>query len=306
MPAIALDCAGGNTNPAKSRVRNNSSAGHRIRGFSRQGKLTLNALRVFFGLRWRPTATASGLVLVRARAAPGAGPGVQVPGSRAAGARDDDCGCWPRSRCSPPRACTSPRAAAARELRRPERPPTPAIRARTLATRSLTARSAGAPHVAVTAPTAVSANWTAVARVYGQPAAWIEQRSGVAFMRFDQSRVHLTLHAGSSDGGPGGLTYGDQITAREIHLLLFAFNGEFKLTYPDVGSMSAGHVAVALKAGLAPIVTYTDGTSNIGAWHDGVPSARKTVFSVLQNQHLLVDPSIRAANVATCVWPPGG
>jgi hypothetical protein len=171
----------------------------------------------------------------------------------------------------------------------------------TLATRSLTARTAGAPHVAVTAPTAVSANWTAVARVYGQPAAWIAQRSGVTLMRFDQSRVHLTLHTGSSDGGVVGWTYGDQITPREIHLVLAAFNGGFKLTYTNVGFMSGGHVAVALKPGLASIVTYTDGTSNIGTWHNGVPSTRKTVFSVLQNQRLLVDRGLAASTVTNCV-----
>ena len=174
-------------------------------------------------------------------------------------------------------------------------------RARTLATRSLTARSAGAPHVAVTAPTAVSANWTAVARVYGQPAAWIAQRSGVTLMRFAQSRVHLTLHAGSSDGGVVGWTYGDQITPREIHLVLAGFNGGFKLTYSNVGFMSGGRVAVALKPGLASIVTYTDGTSNVGTWHNGVPSTRKTVFSVLQNQRLLVDRGVAASTVTNCV-----
>ncbi len=171
----------------------------------------------------------------------------------------------------------------------------------TLATRSLTARTAGAPHVAVTAPTAVSANWTVVARAYGQPAAWIAQRSGVTLMRFDQSRVHLTLHAGSSDGGVVGWTYGDQITPREIHLVLAAFNGGFKLTYTNVGFMSGGRVAVALKPGLASIVTYTDGTSNIGTWHNGVPSTRKTVFSVLQNQRLLVDRGLAASTVTNCV-----
>jgi hypothetical protein len=173
--------------------------------------------------------------------------------------------------------------------------------ARTLATRSLTARSAGAPHVAVAAPSALSANWTAVARVYGQPAAWIAERSGVTLMRFAQSRVHLTLHAGSSDGGVVGWTYGDQITPREIHLVLAAFNGGFKLTYTNVGFMSGGHVAVALKPGLASIVTYTDGTSNIGTWHNGVPSTRKAVFSVLQNQRLLVDRGVAASTVTNCV-----
>jgi len=120
-------------------------------------------------------------------------------------------------------------------------------------------------------------------------------------MRFDQRLLHLDLHAGSTDGGVSGWTYGDQITPREIHLVVAAFNGGFKLTYPNVGFMAGGHVAVALKPGLASIVTYTDGTTGIGAWRAGVPSARRAVFSVLQNQRLLVDHGVTAANAAGCV-----
>ncbi len=139
------------------------------------------------------------------------------------------------------------------------------------------------------------------AQVRGQPAAWLAERSGVTLMRFDQSFVHLTLHAGSSDGGVTGWTYGDHITPREIHLLLAAVNGGFKLTYRDVGFMSGGHVAVPLKSGLASIVTYTDGTTDIGAWRAGVPSAGKAVFSVLQNQQLLVDRGVAASSVSNCI-----
>jgi hypothetical protein len=166
---------------------------------------------------------------------------------------------------------------------------------------SLAAAAAAAPLVVVTAPSALTVSWMTVALVRGDPAAWVAERSGVTLMRFDQSRLHLTLHTGSTDGGVVGWTYGDQITPREIHLVVAAFNGGFKLSYRDVGFMSGGHVAVALKPGLASIVSYTDGTSNVGAWHNGVPSARKTVFSVLQNQHLLVDRGVDAANVTTCV-----
>ena len=61
----------------------------------------------------------------------------------------------------------------------------------------------------------------------------------MTLMRFDQSLVHLTLHAGSSDGGVSGWTYGDKITPREIHLLIAAVNGGFKLTYKDVGFKSS-------------------------------------------------------------------
>ena len=169
-------------------------------------------------------------------------------------------------------------------------------------THTVTVRAATAPHVVVTAPPAIlPSNWAVVAQVHGHPAAWVAERSGVALMRFDQSLVHLTLHAGSNDGGVNGWTYGDQITRAEIHLVVAAFNGGFKLTYTDVGFVSNGHVAVALKPGLGSLVTYTDGTSNVGAWQNGVPTSRKTVFSVLQNQKLLVDRGVAAPTVGSCV-----
>jgi hypothetical protein len=153
----------------------------------------------------------------------------------------------------------------------------------------------------VRAPRHATARWRAVAWVRERPAAWIAERSGVTLMRFDQALVHLTLHAGSSDGGVGGWRYGDQITTREIHLVIAAFNGGFKLTYPDGGFVSDGHVAAPLHAGLASIVTYTDGSTEIGAWREGVPRTGKRVFSVLQNQRLLVDRGVAAANVSSCV-----
>ena len=147
----------------------------------------------------------------------------------------------------------------------------------------------------------LATSWTVAARVGGRPAAWLARRSGVTLMRVDQQFVHLSLHAGSSDGGTVGWTYGDRIAAQEVPRLVAAVNGGFKLTYTDVGFMSGGHVAVPLKAGLASIVTYADGTTNIGAWEAGVPSTRKTVFSVLQNQRLLVDRGVAAATVSSCV-----
>jgi hypothetical protein len=167
--------------------------------------------------------------------------------------------------------------------------------------RSVSARARAAPRLLVSAPGRLAASWTVVAQVRGQPAAWLAERSGVTLMRIDQSLVHLTLHAGSSDGGVSGWTYGDQITPREIHLLIAAVNGGFKLTSGNVGFKSSGHVAVALETGLASIVTYTDGTTDIGAWQAGVPAPGKTVFSVLQNLRLLVAGGIPAASVANCI-----
>jgi len=166
-------------------------------------------------------------------------------------------------------------------------------------------RAAVLPHPAapllVSVPAQTSPAWSTVASVHGQPAAWLTRRAGVTFMRFDQALVHLDLHAGSLDGGVSGWKYGDRITPREIHLIVAAFNGGFKLTYHDVGFTSAGHVAVPLRTGLASIVTYTDGTTNIGAWRAGVPSAHQRVFSVLQNQQLLVDHGAIAETTAGCI-----
>jgi hypothetical protein len=123
----------------------------------------------------------------------------------------------------------------------------------------------------------------------------------VTLIRVNQRLVHLLLHAGSRDGGTVGWTYGNRVAGQETHLLIAAVNGGFKLTYTNVGFMSGGHVAAPLKTGLASIVTYTDGTSDIGAWHAGVPSTGKRVFSVLQNQQLLVDRGVAAATVSNCV-----
>jgi hypothetical protein len=142
--------------------------------------------------------------------------------------------------------------------------------------------------------------WRPVASVGGQPAAWIALRSGVTLLRFDQRLVHLALHAGS--GEPGGhWTYRDRIGASEIHRVLAAFNGGFKLNYGSVGFMADGRVGVRLTAGLGSIVSYRNGTTDIGAWQQDVPVRGLEVVSVLQNLHLLVDRSVAAPTVKNCI-----
>jgi hypothetical protein len=153
----------------------------------------------------------------------------------------------------------------------------------------------------VTVPVAPGSSWTAVASVGSQPVAWLAQRGGVTLMRFDQAKVRVDLHAGSLDGGTTGWTYGDQITGREVHRVIAGFNGGFKLTYSNVGFVSGGHVAVPLNKGLASVVTYTNGTTDIGAWGAGVPNASEKVYSVLQNQLLLVSNALAAPTVSTCI-----
>lgn len=168
---------------------------------------------------------------------------------------------------------------------------------------STTTAPAGPPPPALLVKTAAhpGAGWQTVAFVHGQPAAWESQHGGVTLLRFDQSSLRLDLHAGSSDGGVGGWKYGDQISASEIHHVVAAFNGGFKFSYREVGFLSGGHVGAPLAAGLGSIVTYTNGQTNIGSWHAGVPSARLTVYSVLQNERLLVDQGKVAANASNCV-----
>jgi hypothetical protein len=153
----------------------------------------------------------------------------------------------------------------------------------------------------VRAPRGRQPSWQVIATVGGAPAAWLSSRGGVTLMRFDQSLVRLDLHAGKHDGGARGWTYGNTVTASERATLIAAFNGGFKLTYKDTGFMANGHVARPLKAGLASLVTYANGRSDIGSWQQGFPSGTSPVFSVLQNQYLLVDHGVAAANVSSCI-----
>jgi hypothetical protein len=143
--------------------------------------------------------------------------------------------------------------------------------------------------------------WRPVATIGGQPAAWIAVRSGVTLLRFDQSLTHLALHAGSQEPGGRGWTYGDRIGAREAHRVIAAFNGGFKLNYGSVGFVADGRVEVPLGGGLGSIVTYRNGTTQIGAWHEGVPARGLAIASVLQNLHLLVDHGAASPTVGGCL-----
>jgi hypothetical protein len=136
--------------------------------------------------------------------------------------------------------------------------------------------------------------------VAGQIAVWEAQRSGVTLLRFDQRLVRLALHAGRGEP-EGAWTYGDQIGPREIHRVVAAFNGGFKFETGVIGFMADGRVAVALQPGLASIVTYRNGTTQIGAWEAGVPARGQPMASVLQNLHLLVDHGVPAGNVESCI-----
>jgi hypothetical protein len=152
----------------------------------------------------------------------------------------------------------------------------------------------------VTPATQAGSRWQTVARVHGAPAAWQAQRGAVTLLRFDQRLVRLHLHAGEAEPA-GTWRYGDQIEPSEIHHVLAAFNGGFKFGTGDVGWAVAGRVAEPLRRGRGSIVTYTDGSTAIGAWNSGVPAAGRPVYSVLQNLSLLVDHGQPAANAEGCI-----
>jgi hypothetical protein len=143
--------------------------------------------------------------------------------------------------------------------------------------------------------------WRSVARIDGQKAAWIARRAGMTLVRFDQRLVHVVLHPGIGEPRGRGWRRGARIGASEIHHVVAAFNGGFKLSYGSAGFEAYGRVGAPLAAGLGSVVTYRNGTTDIGAWHRGVPTAGLGIASVLQNQRLLVNGGVVAPTVRNCV-----
>jgi hypothetical protein len=116
-------------------------------------------------------------------------------------------------------------------------------------------------------------------------------------MSFDQRLLELHLHSGTVDAGPLGWRYGPSVVGPERARLAAAFNGGFKLSVGAGGFQSYGRIAVPLQSGRALIVTYTDGTTDIGSWKQEVPAPGKQVVSVRQNLSLLIDHGAVATNV---------
>jgi hypothetical protein len=137
-------------------------------------------------------------------------------------------------------------------------------------------------------------------RWQGRVAAWVARTaSGIVLLSFDQRLVRLRLHSGTIDAGSSGWRFGPAIGGSERRRVVAAFNGGFKFAVGAGGFMAGGRTAVPLRDGLASIVTYRDGTTDIGSWHHGVPQAGKPVDSVRQNLTLLIDHGSAAAN-ASC------
>jgi hypothetical protein len=131
----------------------------------------------------------------------------------------------------------------------------------------------------------------------GQTAIWISRSPGVSLMAFDQGLTELRLHSGTQDAGVSGWRYGPSVGGAELGHLAAAFNGGFKFSAGAGGFQAYGRVGAPLRYGLASIVTYSDGTTDIGSWHQEVPAPGKRVVSIRQNLSLLIDHGRSAFNL---------
>lgn len=133
-----------------------------------------------------------------------------------------------------------------------------------------------------------------------QTAVYVARRPDISLLSFDQRLVTLHLHSGTVDAGSTGWRYGPEIGGSERRRLVAAFNGAFRLSTSSGGFYSNGRTAAPLSAGLGSIVTYSDGKTDIGAWHQGVPTAGQQVVSVRQNLRLLIAGG-HAADTVGCL-----
>lgn len=153
------------------------------------------------------------------------------------------------------------------------------------------------PSALATRPT----TFTPVVRWRARTAAWIARSSsGVTMMAFDQRLLELHLHSGTVDAGTLGWRYGPSIAGTEQRRIAAAFNGGFKLDTNSGGFQSFGRVGAPLRPGLASVVTYANGTTDIGSWQKEVPARGQTVVSVRQNLTPLIDHGA-AASTLGCV-----
>jgi hypothetical protein len=113
--------------------------------------------------------------------------------------------------------------------------------------------------------------------------------------------VTYALHNGSEDPGEllaGKVLAGPKISGASRARLLAAFNGGFMMKSLAGGYEQEGHVARALRAGLASLVIDRSGRASIGVWGSGVPVPGEDVYSVRQNLWLLVsdgEPTTQSA-----------
>ena len=112
--------------------------------------------------------------------------------------------------------------------------------------------------------------------------------------------VTYVLHDGSEDPGlaAGRVRAGPAVRGAERGRLLATFNGGFKLSAGAGGYEQEGHLAAALRRGLASLVIDRSGRARIGIWGHGVPAPGEAVYSVRQNLPPLVLDGKPAASAA--------
>src|SRR4051812_29437353 len=150
-------------------------------------------------------------------------------------------------------------------------------------------------------PQGAPGSWVTVVAHLGRPEIQTQtvavNGSNVVVMRADTYTTRLVLHAGYQDPGGDQWLAGPAISEAEKPTLLAAFNGGFRLNLGLGGFLVLGRGAGTIQPGLASVVTYADGASDIGAWGQTVPAAGKKVISIRQNLGLLVDNGQPAADV---------
>jgi hypothetical protein len=143
---------------------------------------------------------------------------------------------------------------------------------------------------------AIPSHYIPAVKIHGRTAAWIARApSGVTLLSFNQRLVRLVLHAGTVDPGGSGWPHGAS-AAGEQGQLVSGFNGGFKFSTGAGGFVAGGRVAEPLRGGLASIVTYADGHTDIGSWRSEVPAPGAAIASVRQNLTLLIDHGQVAAS----------
>ncbi len=150
--------------------------------------------------------------------------------------------------------------------------------------------------------------WTPAVAVRGQTAVWTarvrayhEDGFTVTLLRFNQGLVTLALHAGGSQPGGVRWRYGDSIAAAERRVVVAAFNSGFEESYGAGGFEENGRIGWPLRRGLASVVIYRDGFTDIGRWRQTVPAEGRAVEAVRQNLGLLISAGRIASNVDTCI-----
>ncbi|MEO8966389.1 MAG: hypothetical protein ABI355_02230 [Solirubrobacteraceae bacterium] len=163
----------------------------------------------------------------------------------------------------------------------------------------------GSPRLTRDATSTAPTNFVPAVTWRGQTAVYVARRPNLALISLNQKLVGLHLHSGTVDAGATGYRFGPAILGSERARVVAGFNGGFKLDTHSGGFYSGGRTGAALSPGLGSIVTYTDGSTDIGAWHEGVPAAGHTVSSVRQNLRLLVSGGHIASTVSCVIcWGP--